>query len=251
MVCRSLGHLAGNLELIPQAGASAEASEPMGRLCLGGRVARSASGGVESCRLRGQEARSGEGEVVKSGVLRPSGPRGGQVPGAGAGPVLADPAGGELDSRGRGSVGEGRYLPRLCVRRVPASPRNRPVFSPQPIMKEARTGMGTPASILAYDWPGDIRTWGLHVHCGGGIRPLCWQRIRSPAGDRGPAQPGPALSKGSLLLEGWGAPLHTSQRISAAASPALNVSPGGQSHIPAEAGGWWVGWIPPPLGARP
>lgn len=93
MVCGSLGHLAGNLELIPQAGASAEASEPMGNSRLGGRVALSASSGVESCRLRGQEARSGEGEVVKSGALGASGPRGGLVPGAGPGPVLAEPAG--------------------------------------------------------------------------------------------------------------------------------------------------------------
>lgn len=71
--------------------------------------------------------------------------------------------------------------------------------------------MGTPVSILACDRPGDIRTWGPHVHCGEGIRPPCWQRIRSPAGDCGPARLGPALGKGSLLLEGWGAPLHTSQ----------------------------------------
>ena len=110
-VCRSLGHLAGNLELIPQAGASAEASEPMGRSCLGGRVARSASGGVESYRLRGQEARSGEGEVVKSGVLRPSGPRGGQVPGAGARPVLADPAGPGGTAGAGGQWGRGATCP--------------------------------------------------------------------------------------------------------------------------------------------
>lgn len=113
-------------------------------------------------------------------------------------------------SGGPGSVREGRYLPGLWVGRVPASPRSGPGFSPQPTMEEARTGTGTPASILACDRPGDVRTWSLHVHCSGGIRPPCWQGIRSPGGDRGPGQLGPALSKGSLLLE-EGAPLHTSQ----------------------------------------
>lgn len=107
--------------------ASAEASEQTGRSRLGGRVSAPSSGRVpRGCEARRQEAGSGEGRV------------GGPALGAGTGPAFAGPAG------IKGTAGW-HYLPTLQARRVPASSRRRPGFSPQPSLEKGQ------------DWRGDHR----------------------------------------------------------------------------------------------